>query len=245
MVDASRPLTVAIKTIGADRWPGVLDRLGERADATAPSSSRTNTPVSVDKSFALAAASGFDEVALSSMKLYNTPGGRFNLASIFGSEPVLMLDDRGQPIIGGSGDLVMIPKLADPHFFVDRGLESREAVESPSPFLMGLLVVAADLFNFGHSFGWDLQRDHGENITELVDGATVVLGLYGAAAGIPEDALLGIQNTYAWCFSKFKKDVEMDKRWGSLPTRNVVNTHIGYELYRLGWIGPSHNRNKI
>jgi len=73
-----------------------------------------------------------------------------------------------------------------------------------------------------------------------VDGATIALGLYAAAAGMPEDELLKMQNDYAREFSSFRPGTEMnipDHQF--LPKRNVINTHIGYELYRSGRIGPT------
>ena len=46
MIEASYPLTAAIKVIGADRWPGVLKGLEDRADAARASNATTLTPVS-------------------------------------------------------------------------------------------------------------------------------------------------------------------------------------------------------
>jgi hypothetical protein len=128
------------------------------------------------------------------MKLYKTPEGYFDFASMFNSEPVPMLDDQGQPVIGASGKPVMIPKLADLHFFVDMGNEV-----GPD----ALLPLFLDLRKFRQYGTWDLQRNP-ENTPELVDGATIAIGLYGAAAGIPEDDLLKIQNQYANNHSTFK-----------------------------------------
>ena len=275
MVDASRPLTQAIRDIGADRWPWVREGLADKAAAAMPMqfaahvgttaatvstgqtgraaaekpSNRPNRtsrdhedqPISSERGI----SSGLLQLAASGTNLRQTPEGHFELASMFDSEPVPMLDNRGQPVIGASGKPVMIPRLADPRFFVDRGLEGRDALENPSPFLMGLLAVIADLVNFRHNHAWDLQRRIGDNVPKLVDGATVAIGLYGAAAGIPEDVLLAIQDRCAQIRSHFPEGTVMDERYPHLPKRNVENTHIGYELYQSGRIGPSPSRNGL
>jgi hypothetical protein len=167
---------------------------------------------------------------MSGIKLYKTGEGYFDLASIFNSEPVPMLDDQGQPVIGASGRPVMIPRLSDPHFFVDMGLASNS------------LTQLSDLLKFRIGHDWDLQRNPNFN-ESLRDGATIAIGLYAAAAGIPEGELLTMQNTYAGLYSSFKET--MDETYKNLAKRNVENTHIGYKLYRSHRIGPSADHNRL
>jgi hypothetical protein len=64
------------------------------------------------------------------------------------------------------------------------------------------------------------------------------LGLCDAAARIPENELLEIQNRAAEAGSDFRPGTEYDMIYTRLPRRNVINTHIGYELYQSGRIGP-------
>ena len=69
----------------------------------------------------------------------------------------------------------------------------------------------------------------------FIDYATVVIGLYGASAGIPINEVLTYQNAYAGRHSKFG-NVVMDPIYNNLPARNVVNTQMGYQLYLSGRI---------
>jgi len=263
MVDAGRPLTQAIREIGADRWPWVRERLADKAAAAMPAqfAAPVGTTAAVvgtgqtglaagdrpqgrgpggtgqERSQALvhnpiepASASRFQEASMSGIKLYKTGEGYFDLASIFNSEPVPMLDDQGQPVIGASGRPVMIPRLSDPHFFVDMGLASNS------------LTQLSDLLKFRIGHDWDLQRNPNFN-ESLRDGATIAIGLYAAAAGIPEGELLTMQNTYAGLYSSFKET--MDETYKNLAKRNVENTHIGYKLYRSHRIGPSADHNRL
>jgi len=72
----------------------------------------------------------------------------------------------------------------------------------------------------------------------VFDYATVGIGLYGAAAGIPVDEILTYQNAYAAGRSDFKK-ARMDPIYTNLAERNVFNTKLGYQLYQSGRIGQS------
>ena len=281
MVDASRPLTQAIRDIGADRWPWVREGLADKAAAAMPmqfgahvgttaatvSTGQTGmaagdrprgcglgsvgegqSSVSAKESLPSSARPKFQEAAMSGMKLYKTPEGYFDLASIFNSDPVPMLDDQGNPVIGASGKPVMIPKLADPHFFVDRGLE----VITPSPNELSDTASLGEILGriyyylkkFSISGPWDLQRNPTYD-DSLRDGATIAIGLFGAAAGIPEEMLLKIEDHYAAKNSNFAAKDTRDDTYTHLPRRNVLNTHIGYELYRSHRIGPSQNREGL
>jgi hypothetical protein len=268
MVDASRPLTQAIREIGAHRWPWVREGLADRAETAMPrqfaapvgttaatvgtgqtgmaagdrpqgrgsgTSDEERSQAPAHNPVEPAAASRLQEASMSGMNLYKTREGYFDLASMFNSEPVPMLDDQGQPVIGASGKPVMIPRLADPHFFVDMGLASNSLDSTMK------MTQLCDLLKFRIGHDWDLQRNPKFN-EALRDGATIAIGLYAAAAGIPESALLTMQNTYAGIYSSFNEP--MDETYGNLAKRNVENTHIGYELYRSHRIGPSADHNR-
>jgi hypothetical protein len=76
----------------------------------------------------------------------------------------------------------------------------------------------------------------GQFVDDYRDYATIAIGLYMAAAGVPIDMALQIENEYARWRSHFDRDEQMDSVYTSLPTRNVRNTQIGYELYQSGRI---------
>ena len=75
-----------------------------------------------------------------------------------------------------------------------------------------------------------------------VDYATISIGLYTAATGIPLEKSLEMQNNYARDHSQYDKNIVMDDTYKSLPKRNVANTRIGYDLYNSGRILPSPHR---
>jgi hypothetical protein len=138
--------------------------------------------------------------------------------------PVPFHDDKGIPVLTSKGQPMLMPSDADPHFFVDAARK------------FGL----AGLANFRQGGSWDLQRV-GQNRkfnNDFTDFSTVAIGLYGAALGIPPDALLTIENLYAAGHSNFGT-AKMDRKFTHLREENVWNTRLGYELFASGRIGSS------
>jgi hypothetical protein len=97
-------------------------------------------------------------------------------------------------------------------------------------------MVAARASQFGQGGPWDAQRVDGHFVDEYRDYATIALGLYMAAAGVPMQIALLVQDTYAWGNSTFDPKEKMDAIYRNLPVRNIRNTELGYELYRSGRI---------
>jgi len=133
--------------------------------------------------------------------------------------PVPFVDDSGNPVLNFDGNPMMRPADVDPRYFID-----------PSRAFGGLA-------SFRQGGAWDVQRvDTDVRPTPaFVDYATVAIGLYGAAQGIPEGAILSLENDYAGRYSNFG-NVPMDQKYTNLPARNVWNTRLGYELYQSGRI---------
>src|SRR4051812_10624234 len=96
------------------------------------------------------------------------------------------------------------------------------------------------LANFRQGAAWDVQRVDTDKLPTLifVDYATVGIGIFAAAAGIPLSEILNFENTYARFFSNFAASEPPDPTYTSLPARNVYNTQLGYQLYTSGKIGP-------
>jgi hypothetical protein len=138
--------------------------------------------------------------------------------------PAPLKDDKGASILNADGGQMMLPSDADPHFFIDAGK------------LYGLPGLA----NFRQGGPWDLQRVGPDRmfIKDFTDFSTVAIGLYGAAAGIPADTLLSIQDRYAAGHSNFGP-AKMDAKYTHLAEKNVWNTRLGYDLYSSGRIGAS------
>ena len=72
----------------------------------------------------------------------------------------------------------------------------------------------------------------GEVDQKYVDYATVAIGLHNAAASIGLESSLSMQNFFARYFSNFSARAERSIEYPSLPLRNVLNTKIGYDLYK-------------
>lgn len=157
--------------------------------------------------------------------------------------PVPLLDSHGNPITDAQGRPVLRPADLPPEMFVNEGIafnfKEKFAAAQQNGLDAQLLVVAelaAQLAKFGHGGPWDAQRVQGQFLEDYRDYATIAIGLYMAAAGVPIDMALWIENEYARWRSHFDRDEQMDSVYTSLPTRNVRNTQIGYELYQSGRI---------
>ncbi len=136
-----------------------------------------------------------------------------------------LLGPAGVPLSGASGAPLMFPSHLPPSFFVEQGERLRHY---PPEALLTLLAL--DLARFRQGGSWDAQRHGGRFVGEWVDYATVAIGLYAAAAGMPLDWILRIQDEYAKRYSNFG-NVPMDAVWTHLPERNVRNTRMGYDMY--------------
>jgi len=141
-------------------------------------------------------------------------------------------------VLDVNGNPMQRPSDVDPHFFVDAGAAAASADASADAPGM---TSRADLVNFGQGKAWDVQRVGSDQLPTpaFIDYATVGIGLYGAAAGIPAGEILTYQNWYAGTYSHFAPDTVYDTTYTHLPARNVFNTNLGYQLYQSGRIGPS------
>ena len=123
--------------------------------------------------------------------------------------------------------------------FVQAGLELKDelsgVMQLGTPGL-ALALLTDRLSRFRQNGAWDAERYHGQYVDDYSDYATMAIGLYMAAAGVPLQLSLASQAAYAVMNSNH----EGPKHWfyTSLPLRNVRNTEIGYELYQSGRITP-------
>lgn len=145
-----------------------------------------------------------------------------------GVPSVPLLDPNDRQVLDYKGQPVRRPADMPPELFVQQG----ERLRYLPPEAM-VARLGADLWKFRQSGPWDAQRRDGRNIDEWVDYATIAIGLYAAAAGMSENAILIMQNEYARRNSNFGK-VPMDETYAFLPKRNVFNTKLGFDLYRSG-----------
>jgi len=137
--------------------------------------------------------------------------------------PVPFVDDQGKPVLDEKGKQMLRPAGLDPHFFVKRGVDDKKFAEELSqrggetgPF-PAQLYMAMELSNFDRGAPWDAQRIGGSYHGQYVDYATVAIGLYAAAAGIPKGTILEIQNWRARD-SKYPAGTEMDEAYTRAKT---------------------------
>jgi hypothetical protein len=120
--------------------------------------------------------------------------------------------------------------------FVHAGLAASQRLTSVLPQETPELEAAAayqamqalsdDLRQFERNGPWDAERFQGQYVIDYTDYATIAIGLYMAAAGVPFAIAVLIQQTYLlWNFRL-------------LSEREIRDTEIGYELYQSGRISP-------
>ena len=181
-------------------------------------------------------------------------GGKFENGAITGAfgylfnsqfhsrTAVPFTDEQNNPILDRDGNRIMRPSDVPPSFFVDAGLAAA-AADAGSADAPGMTSRAL-LMNFREGAAWDVQRvgSDPQSTPAFIDYATVGIGLYGAAAGIPAGESLTYQNWYASWFSRFNPNTQYDSVYTHLPATNVVNTYTGYRLYQSGLIGSSRSQ---
>jgi hypothetical protein len=159
------------------------------------------------------------------------------------ARPVAVVDSHGEPILDAEGNPLLRPDDKPPEMFVREGLAARSAFFGLTR--LGAVSLAVAMFveraaEFGQGGPWDAQRINGQNVDEYRDYATIAIGLYMAAALVPIEIALLVENEYARGHSEFDRDEPKDAVYTYLPKRNVRNTEIGYELYRSGRISAPH-----
>jgi hypothetical protein len=118
----------------------------------------------------------------------------------------------------------------------------REGKSAPKS-VINQLMQQTRLKNFVQGGIWDLQRprdNSGQHVfrEEFVNAATVAIGIYCSAAGIPFNVALEGESFYSKQANSNFGNVAMDRYYG-LPKRNVLNTDLGYDLERYNLIpGP-------
>ena len=93
-------------------------------------------------------------------------------------------------------------------------------------------ALGADLYRLTTGQAWDMQRLTGGVDQKYVDYSTVAIGLHNAAAGIDLKTSLAMQNFLATYFSNFPATATRSPEYPSSPLGNVLNTQIGYDLYK-------------
>jgi hypothetical protein len=157
-----------------------------------------------------------------------------SLASMFKSQtPVPLKDDQDRPVLKIDGNQMVRPSDVSPNLFVDFG---RAATRLDPTRMVGLVGLAA----FIQGGPLDVQRvgPGPVYVDEFKHFANVAIGLYAAAAGIPQDVTLFIANRYATKKSRYAPDQKMDAMYPNMSDYGVYGIKLGYRLYQSGSIGP-------
>lgn len=139
--------------------------------------------------------------------------------------PLIDSTVNGSQVTNYAGELVTRPDDGrDPRFFINQGLLDTP-MDTPAGFVL-----------FVRHEAWDEQTNHGPVFdNNAIDYATIVIGLYGAATRTPIDRLLELQNLYQRRSNyAHPKLILFDSKYTNLPSRNVFNTQLGYQLYARG-----------
>ena len=141
----------------------------------------------------------------------------------------------GNVVQGANGNPALIPGGFDVNAVVQAGKDDKY-MRSVAP-MVGSADTASDLANFRRYGKWDLQRLSGNFDSRFIDSATILIGMYAAAAGLPRDQILSIENKVA-IGSTYAKGTVFDSTYTHLPVRNVTNTDIGMRLVQSGSYVP-------
>jgi hypothetical protein len=158
--------------------------------------------------------------------------------------PVPFVDSQGAPVTDARGNPLLRPADLPPEMYVAEGLAVRAqfigALTQDSGVLLSSAIAALgdQLLRFVQGGPWDAQRIGAQVVIDYRDYATIVIGLYMSAAGVPLQIALSVENGYAYWSSKFGPE-PMDLVYTNLPERNVRNTEVGYELYESGRISST------
>jgi hypothetical protein len=153
--------------------------------------------------------------------------------------PVPFVDDNGAPVLDPAGNQMQRPFGLTPGYIVAQGIADQKVEQEM--ILHGDGMTAAGyqmgaLAKFKQGGPWDAQRIGGKFHPEFVDYATVLIGLYAGATGMPKAGILTVENDYAAVLSKYPPATVMDGTYTHLPARNVANTTTGYALLSSGRI---------
>ena len=176
-----------------------------------------------------------------SIRLNYLNGNRVSSTVVFEGRQVSLMaqQQNAAPLTDKSGNVVqganerpaLVPGGFDVNAVVQAGKDDKY-MRSVAP-MVGTADTASDLANFRRYGKWDLQRLSGNFDSRFIDSATILIGMYAAAAGLPRDQILSIENKVA-IGSSYAKGTVFDSTYTHLPVRNVTNTDIGMRLVQSG-----------
>lgn len=125
----------------------------------------------------------------------------------------------------------MRPSDVDPHFFVDEGEDTRSVIGLPT------IVGALSALNFDRGGPWDTHRvgSNRQFVGLFTDFANVAIGLYGAAARIPQWMMLFVADQKAQ--SSNYGGVPTFAGYSHLSARDGADISLGYSLFNTHAIG--------
>jgi hypothetical protein len=159
--------------------------------------------------------------------------------------PVPFVDSNGDQIVDAQGNPLLRPVGLPPDLYAQAGaavsswaedfnaLRPRVLLDNPEVIATiaskVLLPLAPGAPLDAERFDWTYVRDyrHYQNI---------MIGVYGAAAGMSKEDVLSLVDLYATIVSEFRAKEPKDEIYTHSAKQDAEDTRLGYELYRSGRI---------
>jgi hypothetical protein len=158
-------------------------------------------------------------------------------------QPVPFLDSNGDSVVV-DGNPLLRPTNLPPELYAQSGLSVRSWVddlnrelpnvtENPETLMAMAVKILLPLAPGGpldaERFDWTYVRDYRRY-------QNIMIGVYGAAAGMSEEDVLSLIDLYAWPISHFREKEGLDDVYTHSARQDVGDTKFGYELFRSGRI---------
>jgi hypothetical protein len=165
-------------------------------------------------------------------------------------EPVEFVDSSGRPILDDQGNPLLRPISLPPERYIQAGLETHNLAEfldvyrqavaqgGPGAEASPLAQVVSDLAVLPIAPGGplDAERFDWQYVRDYRHYQNIMIGVYGAAAGLSRDDVLSLVDFYAGLFSSFRAPELKDQIYPHSARQDVEDTILGYRLYESGRI---------
>jgi hypothetical protein len=157
------------------------------------------------------------------------------------------VDSDDKQIFDAQGNPLLRPVGLPPELYAQAGLSVRSWAEDfnalrpkvlpNSPEVLAtiaykiLLPLAPGAALDAERFDWTYVRDYRRY-------QNIMIGVYGAAAGMSREDVLSLVDLYATIVSEFRANERNDEIYTHSAKQDAEDTRLGYELYRSGRIRP-------
>ena len=163
--------------------------------------------------------------------------------------PVPFVDNDGMPVLDSLGNRILRPDDLPPERYLRAGFANQslgtdvsgyeqqiagggaaaEGVSAAGPLAAALLPVSPGGI-------LDAERFDGNYVRDYRHYLNIMIGVYAAAAGLKQNAVLSTIDDYASLKSTFNADEPLDEVYTHSAKQDVEDTKSGYRLYESGRI---------